>query len=158
MSANYFNFYLKDSDNNNNIIGDYKYDKKKFYYKNSLKSNITINKISITLLTSVAIRGDNYGGNCVLNNGITLRYTNNGKEIEMITKSNPILSNNDWYFYTDTLLMPILPGSRNRIQKVIFKLKDNPIILKTNDLIEFTFNDDFSNLLRHNITIEGFYI
>ena len=158
MSANYFNFYLKDSDNNNNIIGDYKYDKKKFYYKNLLKSNITINKISVTLLASGAIRGDNYGGNCVLNNGITLRYTNTGKETEIINKSNPILSNNDWFFYTDTLLIPILPGSRNRIQKVIFKLKDNPIILKTNDLIEFTFNDDFSNLLRHNITIEGFYI
>lgn len=153
----YFNTFLKDSNNNIEIIGDYTYEKEDFKFKNILSSDLIINKVTIISETKVGFTCEYYGNSIVLKNGITFKYTSNGDETNIITKSYPIKANKDWFFYgCDIKEAPFITRGK-KIQSVVFDFTNNKLKLNLYDSITFTFNDDFTKMEGHKILIEGSY-
>lgn len=155
-TSKYYNFFLKDENDNKLIIGDYKEEKKLFKFTNVERKSFYITNIVILIVDNDTIKGTNYGSDIILENGLQLYIKG------LIYKRNifeePIYTNIDWLKYnckTELIKM----GLTNAL-KVTFNFHqdtDSYIRLLPTESIICEVNDNYSNLLEHTINITGHY-
>ena len=155
----YFNTFLKDSQNNTEAVGDYKKELQPFSYKNNIKKKLFISKIVIIIEDNALFRSNKYGGDITLKNGIKLFYTKDKMKKYIIGDDKPICVNSDWIF-DGCKIEPIDFNFGNKFLRITLDLNktNNYIILSSFDKITFELNDDFHRLVNHSFMIEGFYI
>lgn len=155
-TSKYYNFFLKDENNNSSIIGDYRDQKKVFRFSNTEKRSFYVTNITILIIDNSTFKSSYYGSDLSLENGIKLYVKG------LIYKRNifeePIYSNLDWFKYNCETKMEQI-GTTN-ILKVTFnfhKDTDSFIRLLPTESIVFKVNDNFTNLLEHTVNITGHY-
>lgn len=155
-TSKYYNFFLKDENNNISIIGDYRQQKKIFKYSNIEKKYFYITTIVILIVDNDNFQSSYYGSDLTLNNGIKLYvkgllYKRNIFEEEIYT-------NVDWYKYNCQIKKEKM--STSNILKVTFNFHqdaDTYIRLLPTESLVLEVNDNFTHLLQHTINITGHY-
>lgn len=155
-TSKYYNFFLKDENNNNLIIGDYREQKKLFKYTNIEKKSFFITNVVILVVDNDNIKPDFYGSDLSLDNGI--RFYVKGLFHRRDIFEEPIITNLDWLKYNCKTEF-IKFGTVNTIKVTFnFHLDTNSFIrLLPTESIVFEVNDNFTSLLQHTVNITGHY-
>jgi hypothetical protein len=128
-------------------IGDYRYEKTYFSYKNMTYDTINIEQIYINIIANNLLNGNKYGNCQRLTNGINI-FINN--EANNLFEDN-IYSNEDWLLYCSKIEKHSFDISKT-FMKVIINCND--LVLKPGEKISVLLNDDLTNLTRHTFTIK----
>lgn len=155
-SSKYYNFFLKDQNDNNSIIGDYREQKKMFKYSNIERKSFYITNIVILIVDNDNFKSEFYGSDLILENGINLYIK--GIIYNRNIFQEPIYTNLDWYKYNCTIKRERIDTTN--ILKITFNFHqdtDSYIRLLPTESLIFEVNDNFTNLLEHTVNITGHY-
>jgi len=155
-SSKYYNFFLKDENDNEEMIGDYSNNKKKFKFSNIEKKTFYITNIVILISDNDTIKNNYYGSDIVLGNGLNLYVKG------LIYKRNifemPIYKNVDWLKYNCNIEKIDLGNVKNlRITFNFHSDTDTYIKLLPTESLICELNDNYTSLLEHTINITGHY-
>lgn len=155
-SSKYYNFFLKDENDNKHIIGDYRETKKIFKFSNIERKSFYITNIVILIADNDTLKHDFYGSDIILNNGLELYIK--GLLYKRNIIEEPIYNNLDWLKYNcKTEIIKL--GQINTI-KITFNFHqdtDSYIRLLPTESIICELNDNFTSLIDHTINITGHY-
>lgn len=157
-----FHTKLYDNNNNDNAIGDYDIMGQTFKYMNkNTKHKLYIKSLSVLIQTSSKFNPVCYGNQRDLDDGVIIYHTKKGEKNYIINEEHPIKTNVDWLFY-DSEIQQINFGMIGpetfKIKLDFYKTTNSYIILEKNEQICIELNDNFSNLIRHTFSIDGFYL
>lgn len=140
------NIFLKDSNNNKYMNGDFKYNKNTFYYKNTnLKKEILVDKIIIYVENEKKLKIKEFIHKKVITNGFNIKINN-----ENIFEEN-IKSITDFYKY-DTEIIEKIYMSSFTISKIVVDC--SLIKLDYGNEIKIELNDDYSGLSEFTVTLK----
>lgn len=155
-TSKYYNFFLKDENDNNSIIGDYREQKKIFKFSNIEKKSFYITNIVILIVDNDTFKPSYYGSDLILQNGVKLYIK--GLLYKRNIFEDPIYSNLDWFKYNcETKIEKISSTNLLKITFNFHKDTDSFIRLLPSESIIFEVNDNFTTLLDHTINITGHY-
>lgn len=155
-SSKYYNFFLKDENDNETMIGDYSEQSKKFKYTNIEKRTFYVTNIVIMITDNFNFSGSCYGSDIELNNGISL-YVNGLLYKRDLFEQN-IYKNRDFFKYNCNVEKIQL--TNEYIFKITFNFHsdtDTYIRLLPSESIVCELNDNFTDLIDHTINITGHY-
>jgi hypothetical protein len=162
LSKRIFHSKLYDSNQNDNAIGDYNITEKNFKFVNrAVKDKLYIKSLSILIQTSSKFNPSCYGNQRDLDDGVVIYHTRKGAKNYIINEEHPIKTNTDWLFYDadiQQIHFGMIGPETFKIKMDFFKSTNTYVVLEHNDEICVELNDNFSNLIQHTFSIDGFYL
>lgn len=155
-TSKYYNFFLKDENDNKLMIGDYREQKKIFKFSNIERKSFYITNIVIFIADNDNIKHDYYGSDLNLENGIKLYIK--GLLYKRSIFEEPIYTNMDWLKYNcKTEFMKLGKINTIRVTFNFHQDTDSFIRLLPSETIICELNDNFTSLIEQTINITGHY-
>jgi hypothetical protein len=137
--------FLKDSNNNKYMNGDFKYNSNNFFYKNNSVKVESLDKVIIFFSNIKPVQYNEFIYKKSLMKGFNIKINN----INLFEEN--IFSLNDFYKY-ESMIDTKEYMSNNEVNRVLIDLGDYE--LNPNEKIEVILNDDYSELIDFHISIK----
>jgi hypothetical protein len=155
-NKSYFNMFLRDEADSNNInaIGDYSGGVKLFKYIHNSNNPLYIKNITIVYRDKKDFRMDLYGNAIVLTNGIKFyKVDKNSNQIDFISSEAPIKTNGDWWAFTSTHLTGAV--EKTVLDEYVSHKWELEISLENTEELVMSLNDNFAGLSIQHFQIQG---